>query len=331
MSSPTTARALTGISTLALKVPCKAATTAAITLNGEQTIDGVVCVTGDRVLVKTQTSGVENGIYVVDTGQWRRASDCDGALDLVYGSSLLVAQGTLNRGFWRCVTADPIIVDTTSLTFSFGASSAVITTLGDLLVGGAAGVPSRLAAGTNGYVLEMISGTPSWQPSPTGGSGGIGTPVNTTSGTNVMVASGLAATVKRIDVQLRGVRLNGNNQLTIEYGSSGGFTGSGQHNYSSLLTGTMDNANNTVSTGRFILNQTNNASTDTLYGRIKATLIDAANFRWAVRWKIGSAARGLVHWGDGEIILAAVLTQVRLNTAAGSASFTAGIAVPIVS
>jgi hypothetical protein len=32
---------------VAIKAPCRAATTANITLNGEQTIDGVACVAGD--------------------------------------------------------------------------------------------------------------------------------------------------------------------------------------------------------------------------------------------------------------------------------------------
>jgi len=58
---------------VAIKAPCKAATTANITLNGEQTIDGAACVSGDRVLVKSQTSSVDNGIYICSTSArtWR--------------------------------------------------------------------------------------------------------------------------------------------------------------------------------------------------------------------------------------------------------------------
>jgi hypothetical protein len=37
-----------------------------------------------------------------------------------------------------------------------------MTVAGDLIVGGAEGVPTRLAAGTNGNVLKVVSGTPAW-------------------------------------------------------------------------------------------------------------------------------------------------------------------------
>lgn len=37
-----------------------------------------------------------------------------------------------------------------------------MTTAGDIVVGGSGGTPTRLAAGTNGYVLTMVSGAPAW-------------------------------------------------------------------------------------------------------------------------------------------------------------------------
>lgn len=102
-----------------MKVPCKAATTANITLSGEQTIDGIACVTGDRVLVKNQTDGTENGIYVVDTGAWSRAPDFDGSYDIVSGSMMRVNQGSSNGdGLFIVSTSDPITIGTTSLSFS---------------------------------------------------------------------------------------------------------------------------------------------------------------------------------------------------------------------
>lgn len=106
----------------ALKVPVKAATTAAITLSGEQTIDGVACVTDDRVLVKDQASGVANGIYAVDTGDWTRTPDFDGAYDVKKGTFVYVTGGTTNTGFWYVTTANPITAGTTSLTFERASS-----------------------------------------------------------------------------------------------------------------------------------------------------------------------------------------------------------------
>lgn len=37
-----------------------------------------------------------------------------------------------------------------------------MTTSGDVIYGGASGAPTRLAAGTNGYVLTMVAGIPAW-------------------------------------------------------------------------------------------------------------------------------------------------------------------------
>ena len=54
------------------KQSVRVATTAAIALAGLQTIDGVVLVAGDRVLVKDQAAGAENGIYVAAAGAWAR-------------------------------------------------------------------------------------------------------------------------------------------------------------------------------------------------------------------------------------------------------------------
>lgn len=100
------------------KVPVRAATTAAITLSGEQTIDGVACVTDDRVLVKDQASSVDNGIYVVDTGAWSLAPDADGVYDWRDGSLLFVNEGTVNGlHIFRAVGTDEIDPGTDAIDF----------------------------------------------------------------------------------------------------------------------------------------------------------------------------------------------------------------------
>lgn len=112
----------------AIKAPCRLASTSNVaTLNGLLTIDGVVTAAGDRVLLTAQTSGVDNGIYVADTGDWERDVDCDGVLDLVYGTLVKVNLGTANSGFWYCsTTTDPIIVGTTSIAFSMASSTLAV-------------------------------------------------------------------------------------------------------------------------------------------------------------------------------------------------------------
>lgn len=106
------------VGNVAMKAPCRVATTAAITLSGLQTIDGVALAAGDRVLVKDQASAVNNGIYEADTGDWNRTDDADGALDLVFGTLVKVNLGTVGQGFYYQSTASDITIGTDSIVWS---------------------------------------------------------------------------------------------------------------------------------------------------------------------------------------------------------------------
>lgn len=100
------------------KESVRAATTANITLSNTQTVDGVALAVGNRVLVKNQTNGAENGIYVVQSGAWTRSTDADTATDLSSGTFVFVEQGTANADSgWVLSTEDPITIGTTSLTW----------------------------------------------------------------------------------------------------------------------------------------------------------------------------------------------------------------------
>lgn len=112
------------IGNTAIKVPCRACSTSNITLSGEQTIDGVAIVTDDRVLVTAQTSSVDNGIYVADTGAWVRASDMDGTYDIVTGTLIKVNSGTANSGFWYVTTTGTPVIGTDAV--DFGMASTVL-------------------------------------------------------------------------------------------------------------------------------------------------------------------------------------------------------------
>jgi len=70
------------------------ATTTAIVLSGEQTIDGITT-SSSRILVKDQGNFYQNGIYVTSAGPWSRASDSDTADELV-NSAVYVTGGTNN-------------------------------------------------------------------------------------------------------------------------------------------------------------------------------------------------------------------------------------------
>lgn len=105
---------------LAVKTPCIAATVGDnITLSGLQTIDGVVLVENNRVLIMDQDDPTENGIYQVSTGPWQRPNDANGNESFIQGTQVLVTQGTLNAFQIYSVTCsdDPIVIGTSELTW----------------------------------------------------------------------------------------------------------------------------------------------------------------------------------------------------------------------
>lgn len=104
---------------LDIKDSVRVATTANITLSGTQTIDGVTVVAGDRVLVKDQSTGSQNGIYVVAAGAWSRSIDANISSEVTAGLFVFVEEGTANGDTgWVLITNQPITLDTTALTFT---------------------------------------------------------------------------------------------------------------------------------------------------------------------------------------------------------------------
>lgn len=100
------------------KEPVRVATTANITLSGTQTIDSVSVVADDRVLVRAQTNPAENGVWVVASGAWARATDFDSGTEVVNGT-MLVSEGTTYADTqWTMSANAPIVVGTDAMTFS---------------------------------------------------------------------------------------------------------------------------------------------------------------------------------------------------------------------
>lgn len=110
---------LTGLTTsVAVKAPVRATTTANITLSGLQGVDGVTLAEGDRVLVKNQSNTPDNGIYLASTSAWQRTADFDGARDIVKGTTVQVIEGSANHNQWFNVTsANPVNIGTDSITW----------------------------------------------------------------------------------------------------------------------------------------------------------------------------------------------------------------------
>lgn len=107
---------------LSWKDEVRVATTAAGTLassfaNG-QVVDGITLVTGDRILIKDQSTGSQNGIYTVNaSGAPTRALDANLASE-IQGAAVYVSAGTTNGGTrWVNNNTGAITLDTTALTF----------------------------------------------------------------------------------------------------------------------------------------------------------------------------------------------------------------------
>ena len=106
---------------LDIKDSVRVATTANITiatdLNVGDTIDGVTLADGDRVLVKDQSTGSQNGIYTAGSSPVR-STDANISAEVTSGMFCFVEEGTVNgdNGF-VLTTNDPITLDTTALTF----------------------------------------------------------------------------------------------------------------------------------------------------------------------------------------------------------------------
>ena len=109
---------------LDVKNSVRVATTANGTLatafaNG-QTIDGITLSTGDRILLKDQSTGSENGIYTVNSsGAPTRATDFDADSEVTGGTFFFVEEGTVNADNGFVMTNDgSVTVGTTALTFT---------------------------------------------------------------------------------------------------------------------------------------------------------------------------------------------------------------------
>jgi hypothetical protein len=103
------------------------ATTANITLSGEQTIDGVLT-SASRVLVKNQTTQTANGIYVSSSGAWTRATDADTTAEFANGATVSVMSGTTQGDtVWVLTNNTAPVLGTDNITFGVVGGGTALT------------------------------------------------------------------------------------------------------------------------------------------------------------------------------------------------------------
>jgi len=134
-------------------------------------VDGVTAVQGDRVLVKNQTTGADNGVYTVTTvgtvsTNWvlTRATDADNsspATEVTSGMFTFIEEGsTLANTGWVLSTTGTITLDTTGLTFSqFSGAGTYLASGGVQLIGNTFSVNlgTNSSLTTTGNTLQVNS------------------------------------------------------------------------------------------------------------------------------------------------------------------------------
>jgi len=201
---------------LDVKDSVRAATTDPINLSTDledgDTIDGVTLATGDRVLVKNQSTGSENGIYVVAaSGAPSRATDFDADAEVTPGAFTFVEEGDTNADSgWVLTTDGSITVGTTALTFAQFSGAGQIEAGDGLTKSGntinVVGTTDRISVGANSVdiantyagqssittVGTVSSGT--WEATDVGvAHGGTGASTESGARTNLASASGEAS------------------------------------------------------------------------------------------------------------------------------------------
>lgn len=167
----------------AIKEPVRLATTAAITLSGLQSIDGIATAENDRVLVKDQASTAENGIYYARTGAWERSPEWGTSsrrynVTVAKGTQIFVTDGSTHAGtVWYVATATATNSTTITSTFArliapdlAGRVDALETTvggLGDEFDSDSAGLAPASGGGTDNFL--RADGT--WAEPPGGAAG----------------------------------------------------------------------------------------------------------------------------------------------------------------
>jgi hypothetical protein len=112
-----------------------------------QSVDGVTLATGDRVLIKNQTTGSENGIYTVNaSGAPTRAVDFDSNSEVTGGAFTFVEEGTTNSDSgWVMSNNGAVTVGSTALAF--------------VQFSGAGQITAGSGMTKSGNTLDVIGGT----------------------------------------------------------------------------------------------------------------------------------------------------------------------------
>lgn len=96
-----------------------AATTPISTLSGQPSIDGTLSAAGQKVLLTAQAASSQNGLWVIQTGAWTRATDAADGATLVPGTVVAVTSGATHAdSLWQLGNTAAVTVGTTAQTWA---------------------------------------------------------------------------------------------------------------------------------------------------------------------------------------------------------------------
>lgn len=146
---------------LSWKQPVLCATTTNITLSGLQAIDGVTVVAGDRVLVKSQSTNSQNGIYLASASAWSRSPDADTWNELVSAICFVEEGSTYAGTAWYCTAQAGGTIGTTAVVWSnFSVAASYTAGTGLTLAGNQFSITNTgVTAGAYGSASKTLTAT----------------------------------------------------------------------------------------------------------------------------------------------------------------------------
>lgn len=187
--------------------------------NGALSVDSVLTVVGNRILVKNQVAGADNGIYTVTTvGSGgapfvlTRAVDADQDAEVTAGMATFSEEGTVNADCgWVLSSDDPLVIDTDSLLFTqFTGTGSIVAGAGIVKTGSTLDV--ELDTGANAQGAGSGGGSSGLEFDTSGAAGKLRAAVSATGGIN-RFADGLGIeiddTPDTLDVGANGLKVVG--------------------------------------------------------------------------------------------------------------------------
>lgn len=150
----------------------------------------------------------------------------------------------------------------------------------------------------------------------------LGTPVASTSGTSVSIATAIPSTAKEVHVLFVGVSTNGTSPLSLQIGPSGGVVATGYLGGSGGATsGGAGNAG--ASTTGFKIGGNYSAS-NAWHGILTLRLENSSSNTWVISGALFDSGVGNMYATAGRISLSGALAKITLTTDGGTDTFDAG-------